>query len=324
LRFQVPATSHGERLDRFLATAQTDLSRSRLQTLILAGHVSVNGRPARASQRLRDGDWVALEAPPAAEGPALEAEPLPIPVVFEDEHLLVIDKPAGLVVHPGAGVPRGTLANALLHHAPSIRGVGGADRPGIVHRLDKDTSGLLVVAKTARVHRALVEMMRRRAVRRIYRALVWGDPGAESGVIDAPVGRDPRQRKRMAVVTRGGRAALTRWRVSERFGPVTLLELRLESGRTHQIRVHLAHLRLPVVGDPTYGGRPKKQLSADQRQRSLAADLLECLPRQALHAAELAFTHPVTGEERTFTSPDPPDLTAALARLRGFARRRRA
>jgi 23S rRNA pseudouridine1911/1915/1917 synthase len=311
-------------LDRFLAAVQTDLSRSRLQTLIRDGRVSVNGRPARASQRLRHGDAIEVELPPARDASDLEPEPLPVSVVFEDEHLLVIDKPAGLVVHPGAGTRRGTLVNALLHHHPSIRSVGGADRPGIVHRLDKDTSGLLVVAKTSRVHRVLVDMLRRRAVRRVYWALVWGEPRVASGEIDAPLGRDPRQRKRMAVVVRGGRPAHTSWRVRERFGVASLLEVRLETGRTHQIRVHLAHVRHPLVGDPTYGGRPKKQLSAGERERSLANDLLRCLPRQALHAVELAFTHPVTGEERTFTSPMPEDLLLALARLREFVRGRSA
>jgi 23S rRNA pseudouridine1911/1915/1917 synthase len=292
--------------------------------LIRAGFVSVNGRPARASHRVRSGDAVAIELPPTRESSALEPESLPLSVVFEDEHQLVIDKPAGLVVHPGAGIRRGTLANALLHRLPAIRSVGGADRPGIVHRLDKQTSGLLVVAKTARAHRELVEMMRRREVHRVYLALVWGEPRAAKGEIDAPLGRDPRDRKRIAVVRRGGRLARTGWRVSERFGLATLLEVRLETGRTHQIRVHLAHSRHPVVGDPTYGGRPKKQLSLGERERSLASDLLRCLPRQALHAVELAFTHPVTGEERTFTSPMPEDLRLALARLREFVRSRPA
>ena len=286
--------------------------------------MQVNGRPARASLRLHQGDSVAVDLPELPPPSTIEAESLPLAVVFEDDHLLVIDTPAGLVVHPGAGVRSGTLVNALLHRVPSIRSVGGADRPGIVHRLDKDTSGLLVVARSQRVHRDLVEMLRRREVKRVYLALVWGDPKRDSGEISAPLGRDPRQRQRMAVVTRGGRPAITHWRVLERFGPATLLQVRLETGRTHQIRVHLAHVRNPVVGDPTYGGRPKKQLSLDDRQRSLAVDLLRCLPRQALHAAELAFTHPVTGEELTFTSPLPGDFESALARLRDFSRGRKA
>jgi 23S rRNA pseudouridine1911/1915/1917 synthase len=322
LQWKVPAPASGERLDRFLARAQTDLSRSRLQAFILEGRVRVNGAPARASQRLHEGDQVEVELPdPAVSGP-LEAEAWPLSVVWEDEDVLVLDKPAGLVVHPGAGVERGTLVNALLHHAPGIRSVGGAVRPGIVHRLDRDTSGLMVVAKTGRAHRALVEAIKRREVRRIYLALVWGDPRGDRGEIELPVGRDPRHRKRMAVVEHGGRPALTRWTAEERFGVATLLRVRLETGRTHQIRVHLASARHPVVGDPVYGGRPKRQLSIDARERSIAADLLTCLPRQALHACELSFAHPVTGESRTFESPLPGDFARALALLRAGAWKR--
>jgi 23S rRNA pseudouridine1911/1915/1917 synthase len=209
--------------------------------------------------------------------------------------------------------------------------VGGAGRPGIVHRLDKDTSGLMVVAKSARAYRALVEAMRAREVRRVYRALVWGDPRAESGEIAGVIGRDPRERRRMAVLPeppagpgragrhRGpGKPALTRWRVLRRFGPVTELEVRLDTGRTHQIRVHLSHLRLPVVGDPVYGGRPKKQLSGTGAQRSLAGALLDRLPRQALHAAELELAHPVSGQWLRFTSPLPADFAGALDALQAF------
>src|SRR5262245_43415185 len=215
----VPPASQGERLDRFLAAAQTDLSRSRLQALIRDGRVRVNGRPSRASLRLNSGDTIELEPPDPRPVAILEAEDRPLSIVFEDEHLLVVDKPAGLVVHPGAGVSSGTLVHALLHHVPSLRDVGGADRPGIVHRLDRDTSGLLVVAKTARAHRMLVEAISARLVRRVYQALVWGDPREPAGVIEAAVGRDPRRRKRMAVVRQGGRPALTRWSAEERFGP---------------------------------------------------------------------------------------------------------
>ena len=198
-RLSVPAESDGERLDRFLATAQAELSRTRLQGLIRDGRVHVNGRPARASHRLRNGDDVTLELPARAAASGLEPEALPLTIVHEDRDLIVLDKPAGLVVHPGAGVARGTLVHALLHHAPAIRGVGGADRPGIVHRLDRQTSGLMVVAKTERAHRGLVEAMRRREVRRTYLALVWGDPHAEAGTIATAMGRDPRDRQRMAV-----------------------------------------------------------------------------------------------------------------------------
>jgi len=326
-------------LDRFLAAAQTDLSRSRLQLLIRDGHVSVNGRAARASMRLRDGDRVEVEIPPAAAAVTLEPEDLPLAVVHEDDHLVVIDKPAGLVVHPGAGVRRGTLVHALLHRWPEIAGVGGAGRPGIVHRLDKDTSGLMVVARSERAYRVLVEALRARTVKRTYGALVWGEPREERGAIEGAIGRDPHDRQRMAVVARGGKPARTRWEVKERFGGAARLELGLDTGRTHQIRVHLAHLGHPVIGDPRYGGRSgprpagagprtrraepgpggvKKSLSAREAQRSLAVEVLKCLPRQALHASELELSHPVTGKSMTFESPWPEDLTQALALLRGF------
>jgi 23S rRNA pseudouridine1911/1915/1917 synthase len=308
----------GERLDRFLAGAQPDLSRSRIQRLIEAGAVTVNGRPARVALRLRAGDRVRYE-PPSPRRPArLDPEAMALRVVYEDDDLLVVDKPAGLVVHPGAGVARGTLVHGLLHRDPGIAGVGGEGRPGIVHRLDRDTSGLMVVARTARAHRALVEALRRREVRRVYRALVWGDVPGEGGEIAGAIGRDPRDRQRMSVVSRGGKSALTRWRVISRFGPATLVEARLESGRTHQIRVHFAHRRMPVVGDPLYGGRGKKQLSGGEAERRLATALLECLPRQALHASELALAHPVTGRPLRWTTPVPEDFARALEVLRRY------
>jgi len=217
-------------------------------------------------------------------------------------------------------VQSGTVVNALLHHAPAIASVGGEGRPGIVHRLDRDTSGLLVVAKTEATYLALVEALRARTVKRVYQCIVWGDPGPSEGLIEFPIGRDPKDRKRMAVI-RGpaGKPARTHWRVLERFGLASLLEARLETGRTHQIRVHLQAIRHPVVGDPVYGGRVKKQLSLRQSERSLADALLRLLRRQALHAAELEFVHPVTGEGLRFRSELPPDLREALNRLRAFA-----
>ena len=266
----------------------------------------VNGAPARAALRLKPGDRIEIELPPPRAA-RLTPEPLPLAIVYEDDDLIVIDKPAGLVVHPGAGVERGTLVHALLHHRPAIAEVGGAGRPGIVHRLDKDTSGLMVAAKSARA----------------YRALVWGSPGASAGVIEGAMGRDPRHRKRMAVVRPGARArgkpARTRWRLVRRYGPVSEVELSLETGRTHQIRVHLAHLGLPVVGDPVYGGRPKKQLSGAVAERSLAGALLDRLSRQALHASELELDHPVTGRRLNFKSPIPPDFALALGALQEFS-----
>ncbi|MFM8558685.1 MAG: RluA family pseudouridine synthase [bacterium] len=318
LELEVPETGAGARLDRWLAKARIGLSRNRLQKLIDEGRVLVNGRVGRSSQKLKVGDQVALTIPPRRP-PRLVAEPAPLVVVHEDDHVLVLDKPAGVVVHPGAGVQQGTVANALLHHAPSIAAVGGEGRPGIVHRLDRDTSGLMVVAKTEPAYLSLTHALRLRNVRRVYQAIVWGDPGPDEGVLDLPIGRDPKDRKRMAVV-RGphGKAARTRWRVLERFGLATLVECRLETGRTHQIRVHLAAVRHPVVGDPVYGGRVKKVLSLRQSERSLADTLLRTLRRQALHAAELEFTHPATRQSLAFRSDPPQDFLDALAALRAF------
>jgi 23S rRNA pseudouridine1911/1915/1917 synthase len=206
-------------VDRWLAKARIGLSRNRIQTLIDADRVQVNGRIAKQSLKLKEGDAVRVEVPPRRPS-RLVAEDAPLVIRHEDEHLIIVDKPAGMVVHPGAGVSTGTLVHALLHHAPGIVGVGGEGRPGIVHRLDKETSGLLVVAKTEETYQALVEMLRRRTVRRVYRAIVWGDPGPSEGYMDMPIGRDPRERTRMAVVRNGGKPALTRWTVLERFGLV--------------------------------------------------------------------------------------------------------
>jgi 23S rRNA pseudouridine1911/1915/1917 synthase len=317
LELSVTPAQAGERLDRFLATAQADLSRSRVQALIRDGHARVNGRAVAVSHKVRAGDRVSL-AIPDRPAPKLDPEDLPLDLVYEDRDLLVVNKPPGMVVHPGAGVRTGTLAHALLHHDPKIAAVGGAGRPGIVHRLDKDTSGLMVVARSPRAYRALVEALRDRRVRRVYHAIVWGDPRGASGTIEGPIGRDPRQRQRMAVVKRGGKPATTHWKVLERFGPYALLEVTLGTGRTHQIRVHLAHVHHPVVGDPVYGGRVKKLLSLDQAQRSLAQALLGCLPRQALHAAALELEHPVDGRALKFASAWPGDFAAAVNHLRVF------
>jgi 23S rRNA pseudouridine1911/1915/1917 synthase len=302
-----------------LARARIGLSRNRLQKLIDDGRVQVNGRTAKPSLKLKPGDAVVLSIPPRRAS-RLAPEPQALRIVYEDDAVLVLDKPAGVVVHPGAGVQSGTLAHGLLHHAPEIGDVGGEGRPGIVHRLDRDTSGLMVVARTEEAYQALIEALRRREVRRTYRAIVWGDPGPSSGHIDLPIGRDPRDRKRMGVVRGpGGKAALTHWRVLERYGLATLVEARLETGRTHQIRVHFAAVRHPVVGDPTYGGRVKKWLSLRPSERSLAHALLRALRRQALHAAELEFVHPVTGDRLHFESAPPDDFREALDRLRAFA-----
>ena len=297
----VPAERAGQRLDEVLA-ALAGVSRAAAARWASAGQVLVEGRPRPKSHRLRGGERLAWEAPPALPPATPRPEALPLAVRYEDEHLLVVAKPAGLVVHPAPGHPSGTLVNALLGRAGTrLSAAGGGDRPGIVHRLDKDTSGLLLVAKDDATHAALGHALAARRVSRRYLALTQGHlpPG---GTIDAPVGRHPRDRKRMAVV-QGGRRAVTHWRVLATFPAVDLLEVALDTGRTHQIRVHLAHLRHPVAGDRAYGADP-----------ALAARL--GLERPFLHAFQLAFTHPATGERLELTEPLPPDLEGVLERLR--------
>lgn len=296
------------RLDRFLSD-RLDLSRTRVQRLIAEGRVTVDGREAKKSEAVEAGTCVEVTVPPP-EPVDIVAEDLPLDVVWEDESLLVVDKPAGMVVHPAPGHRRGTLVNALLFHVRDLAGVGGRMRPGIVHRLDKDTSGLLVVAKTDLAHRVLSDDLRRRKVKRIYRAASWGHLDESPVTIDAPVGRDPRHRQRMAVVE-GGRRAVTRVRVRERWSRADLLDLSLQTGRTHQIRVHLAHLGHPVVGDEVYGAGWERGLGGPGR--AWAGELARRVPRQFLHAAELLFRHPVTGEEMRFRRPLPPDLESAAA-----------
>lgn len=298
----VPPTADGQRLDSFLATVFPDLSRARIQRLIRDGLVRVDGRPSRAATRVRPGQTIALQVPPA-EALALEAEDLPLQIVYEDDDVLVIDKPAGLVVHPAPGHPRGTLANAVLGHwrgTPAEAGQGL--RLGLVHRLDKDTSGLLVVARHEAAQASLARQMQEGQVEKRYLALVRGQPSPPAGVIDAPIGRDPRDRTRMTVRP-AGRAARTHYRTVELLGSYTLLELRLETGRTHQIRVHCRALGHPIIGDPVYG-IPDRRLG---------------LSRQFLHAAGLRFAHPRDGRPLAFTSPLPPDLAAALAEARRVA-----
>ncbi len=303
-RLTVAAADAGARLDRWLAERVPELSRVRVQTLIDRGRVSVDGRALKASHRLRGGERVAVEIlPPVPE--TLVPEPIALAVVFEDADVLVVDKPAGMVVHPGAGHATGTLAAAVLAHAPGTAGVGGPRRPGVVHRLDKETSGLLVLAKTAAAYDSLTAQLVARTVKRRYRAVVHGRVGAASGVVDQPIGRHPRDRVRMAVLPRGrGKPAVTRYAVLERFSHFTELDVRLETGRTHQIRVHLASRGPPVAGDRVYGGRTAR------------APLPAPLEGLALHAAELGFVHPVTQTRMEFASPLPPRMERLLSHLR--------
>jgi len=298
----VPRALDGQRLDRVVALV-AGCSRAEAAALVDAGAVAVGGRAVTTrSHRVADGDVLDVEVPPAPadDGPAPDPA-VPVPVVYEDADLVVVDKPAGLVVHPGAGQPAGTLVHGLLARYPEIRTVGQADRPGIVHRLDKGTSGLLLVARSQRAYEALVAMLAARRVDRRYRALVWGEPDAPTGLVDAPIGRSTRDRTRMAVTVRG-REARTGYEVVRAYHePVDVTELRcrLETGRTHQIRVHLAAIGHPVVGDARYGGD----------RQSLPLD------RPFLHAEAVALDHPVTGAPLAFTSPLPADLAAVLAGL---------
>ncbi|MGB3581587.1 MAG: RluA family pseudouridine synthase, partial [Roseiarcus sp.] len=295
------------------------LSRTRLKALIEAGEVSVDGSMALdPSLRVVEGARIAFEAPPAEDSP-LVGEDLPLAVVFEDEHLIVIDKPAGLVVHPAPGHAAGTLVNALIRHCgASLSGVGGVRRPGIVHRLDKDTSGLLVAAKTDAAHRGLAGLFadhgRTGSLEREYLALVWGRFDAAAGKIAAPIGRDPRHREKMAVAAEErGRHATTHWRLIEAFGPASLVACRLETGRTHQIRVHMASIGHPLLGDSVYGaGFNTKAARLSEAARAALAGL----GRQALHASILGFEHPATGEPLRFESPPPEDFSHLLIALR--------
>jgi 23S rRNA pseudouridine1911/1915/1917 synthase len=306
LEVAVGPESMGERVDQFIAGA-LDLSRTQVVRLLEDGEVLLEGRSVRKSHRVAPGEAFRVRIP-APEPVEATPEDLPIRVVFEDEHLLVVDKAPGMVVHPAPGHPGGTLVNALLYHVPDLSGIGGALRPGIVHRLDKDTSGLMVVAKGDEAHRSLSEALQRRQVRRRYLAAAWGHLPQEEMTVDAPIGRDPRNRQRMAVVE-GGRPAVTHFRVRERWPGAELLDAALETGRTHQIRVHLAHLGHPVVGDDLYGAGWERGIGG--RNRVWARFLAKRVSRQFLHARELAFTHPISGDEMRFESPLPADLAAA-------------
>ena len=308
LSFVAGEEDAGARLDAFLAARVEGVSRSTLKRVIDDGDVLVSGRAAKPSHKLKAGERVEVElpAPPPSE---IEPEEIPLDILHEDEEVVVVNKPSGLVVHPAAGVPSGTLANALAFHFARLPDRGGALRPGIVHRLDRDTSGAIVVAKTARAHENLSDQFRARTVFKSYVALVHGATREERGKVEEPLARDPRNRTQMAVV-RGGRAALSLWRVRRRYDRMTLLDVQIKTGRTHQIRVHLAWLKHPVVGDETYGGGRDKTI-ADPNLRARVRGL----GRQFLHAERLGFHHPATGEWLGFTAPLPAELAEFLEAL---------
>jgi len=305
--FRIEQTPAVERLDTYLRQRYPAVSRVALQRLIAQGFIRVNGQRVKPNHRPRAGETVEVQWPEARPARA-QPEAIPLDILYEDDLLLVLNKPAGLVVHPAAGHEAHTLVNALLHHcAGQLSGIGGVARPGIVHRLDKDTSGVMLVAKTDGAHLALSGQFAGRQVAKLYHALVCGEMAQEEGEIRAAIARHPSHRKRMAVTTDGGREAHTSYRVLERLRGATLVEARLYTGRTHQIRVHFQFLGFPLVGDTTYGGRQNRRLA---ELHGFAAE------RQMLHARQLTFTHPRTGQRLTFTAPWPEDFCEALRALR--------
>lgn len=305
-RLEVPPEAEGERIDAHIAARLPELSRSRVAQLLADGRVRLNGHVPRKSERLSAGDTIDVELP-APVPSAVEPEAIPLDIVYEDRDLLVVNKPAGLVVHPAPGHRSGTLVNALLYHVGDLSGIGGVKRPGIVHRLDKDTSGLMIVAKHDRAHRRLSAALKRREIHRGYLTACWGHLDADRLTVDAPLARSQRDRKKIAVFE-GGRRAVTHFRRLARWVAADLLSAELETGRTHQIRVHLAHIGHPVIGDPVYGGGGARGISGPGH--GWAKQLDARVARQFLHARRLAFAHPRTGARIELEAPLPPDLAA--------------
>lgn len=310
---RVSAEEAGTRLDRYCAAHHPERSRSQLAKLIRDGAVLVDGAPAKPGHVVDEGAEVRLILPPLPrQDPRVEPEPIPLTILFEDDDVIVLEKPAGLVVHPGAGVREGTLVAALLHHDPALAGVGGEGRGGLVHRLDRGTTGLLLIARHGAAHRALTAQFRERSVDKIYRAIVWGRPREASGVVDLPIGRDPKTRTRMSARAARGRTAQSEWTVLAEAPGFAQLAVRILTGRTHQIRVHLQAVGHPIVGDALYGGDRSRSI-LDPRLR-LA---VRAMKRPALHAEKLAFTHPRTGERCEFESPIPDDMSALWRAIAG-------
>ncbi len=324
VRITVNAEEAGTRIDRFLGEKLENASRTRIQKWMNDGAVHVNGEPVRKSRMLEPGDEIVVTRPPEPVAGVVEPENIPLDIVYEDKYLVVVNKPKGLVTHPGHGVPGGTLANALLYHYKKLSDFGGADRPGIVHRLDRDTSGLLVAARDNVTHAALSTMLAERKIHRTYQAIVWREAPAE-GTIDAPLGRHPRDPVKRAVIAptyRGtpGKHAVTHYKALDWFQFVSHVEVTLETGRTHQIRVHFAHAGHPVAGDTVYGGAEAMLGRVPPLFQAPAAALLKRLSSQALHAVRLSFVHPRTKKKLSFESPLPDEFRKALTVLAPFKR----
>lgn len=299
----------------FLSQQDLGLSRAFIQRLISDQNILVDDKPTKPSYKIRGGEKIRIEVPPL-EKPSLKPEDIPLDVVYEDSDLLVVNKRAGMVVHPAAGNYSHTLVNALLYHCQDLSGINGVLRPGIVHRLDKNTSGLMVVAKNDLAHLGLAEQIKNRSLLREYIAIIWGHMPEDEGAIEAPIGRATADRKKMAVSRLKGRESLTNYRVLERYPLCDILSIRLKTGRTHQIRVHLSYLNHPVLGDPEYGGRGKWIKGIFDRERPFAQKLLSKIDRQALHAKKLGFVHPRTGEYKELESKLPEDMENVLKILR--------
>jgi 23S rRNA pseudouridine1911/1915/1917 synthase len=311
IKFTIDHSQIGQRLDIFLAQVEPTISRSHVKHVIEEGDVLVNGKVPKVSQHLKEGDIIILTQRPPIEATAV-AQEMPLDIVYEDEAIIVINKPAGLVVHPAPGNPDKTLVNALLFHCHDLSGIGGVLRPGIVHRLDKDTSGLIVAAKSDDAHRSLSAQFEKHDVHKKYLALVWGDVKGNSGEIVLPVGRHTNNRKKMSTKSKHGKGALTLWKVRERFGVATLLDVEIKTGRTHQIRVHLSDRGYPVVGDAVYGNSAKINTVKDPLMKAKIKEF----NRQALHAAQLSFIHPLKNERVVFTANMPQDMADLCAQLR--------
>lgn len=310
----VPSTISGIRLDLFLSHQSLNLSRSRIQKLISEQNILVDGRPTKPSYKIKGKEKITIKIPPL-EKLSLEPEEIPLDILYEDSDLLVVNKKAGMVVHPALGNYSHTLVNALLFHCKDLSGINGVLRPGIVHRLDKNTSGLLVVAKNDFAHLGLAEQIKDRILLREYVAIVWGHMPSDKGSIEAPIGRSTKDRKKMEVSRLKGRESLTEYQVLKRFDLCDLLSIRLKTGRTHQIRVHLSYLNHPVLGDPEYGGRQKWIKGIHDKHRLFAQKLLTLIDRQALHAKKLGFIHPRTKQYKEFESPFPDDIKHVLKLL---------